>query len=230
MEKYKIYNLMIIDKSGSMSSVRNETISGLNEQIQSMKQSQKDHEDQEQIASLVLFDNGVDHDTMWNKKMEDIEDFNNSSYNPGGCTALYDAVGAGVNKLREEIKDELKDRIASVVVTILTDGQENSSRHFNGKQVASLISEIQETGQWTVSFVGCGDDVFEVAKAMNIDRSNTLSYVATQDGTTEAFGKMASARASYSTNVARCLNDNIGMGEVQKGFYDEDGEVLEEEK
>ena len=218
---------MIIDRSSSMSSVRDQTISGLNEQVQSMKLSQKEHDDQEQIASLVLFDSSVDHEIMWNKKVGDIEDFDRDSYSPRGCTALYDAVGASIHKLREEIKDDLKERKVSVVVTILTDGEENSSRHFNGKQISSLVSEIQETGQWTVSFVGCGDNVFDVAKSMGINRGNTMCYVATQEGTTSAFNKMAEARSVYSTNISRCLSENVGMDSVQKGFYDDGVDDIE---
>ena len=223
-----VQHLMIIDRSGSMGDVVGETISGLNKQLKSMNESQKKFDDQDQIGCMVLFDDEILHEDIWEQPIADIKRFTKNTYVPEGLTALYDAIGVGIEKLREEIKDELKRRESSVIVTIFTDGGENASRYYNGIKVANLVKEVQETGQWTVSFVGCGDpeSVFDVAESMNIVKSNTVSYPGGSKGTKDVSDKMANARSCYSASVSSCLKDNIDMSTVQKGFYEENEEEL----
>jgi uncharacterized protein YegL len=213
-KKQKTYHLMILDKSGSMGSVRDVTISGLNEQLGSIKKAEEDFLDQEQIVCFVTFNNNVDTDQIWNSKITDIEDFNQTSYAPGGMTALYDAVGMGIDKLKDQIKDELASRSANVVVTIFTDGSENVSREYSGSQVKELIEEIQEAGQWTVAFVGCGDDVFNVAEAMGISRGNTMAYDAGVEGTTRAFTSMSQARYGRAQSYSQANTKGISTANV----------------
>ena len=71
-EKLKTYHLMILDKSGSMQSVKEVTISGLNEQLQSIKTSQEEHDDQEQIACFVTFNGNVECETLWSSQINDV--------------------------------------------------------------------------------------------------------------------------------------------------------------
>ena len=222
-EKLKTYHLMIIDKSGSMENVRDVTISGLNENLQSIRKAQEDFEDQEQIACMVTFNGGVwepgeqvDHISCWKKATGEVQDFTRDNYAPLGGTPLLDAVGISISKLREEIKDELLERKATVVVTIFTDGQENTSREYSQQQIKDLITEIKETGQWTVAFAGCGDNVFEVAASMNIGRGSTMAYAAGSIGTQHAFRSMATGRydksMKYSAAMAEgedVVNENL---------------------
>lgn len=207
-EKQKTYHLMILDKSSSMNSVRDATISGLNEQLSSIRKASEDFDDQEQIVSFVTFSNDVDTTQLWNEKISDIIDFDNDSYNPSGMTSLYDAIGMGIDKLRNQIESELAERKTNVVVTIFTDGQENASKEYVGQQVRELVESIQETGQWTVAFIGCGDNVFEVAQSIGISIGNTMSYDAGVEGTTRAFTSMSQARYGR----AQCYSESISKG------------------
>jgi len=206
--KQKVYHLIILDKSGSMSSVRETTISGLNEQLQSIKKAEEDFKDQEQIVSLVTFNSNVEHTSLWNKSINDIQDFTSDNYDPGGMTALHDAIGISVSQLRQEISKELSNRQANVIITIFTDGQENASKEYKGQQVANMVKEIQETGQWTVAFMGCGDDVFDVAQSMNIRAGNTMQYTAGLDGTRNAFQTMANSRYERSKKYSTAINNS----------------------
>jgi Mg-chelatase subunit ChlD len=208
-EKQKTYHLMILDRSSSMNSVRDATISGLNEQLESIRKAAEDFDDQEQIVCFVTFSNEVDTTQIWNQKIEDIEDFNRDTYSPDGMTALYDAIGMGVNKLRSQVENELANRQANVVITVFTDGQENMSREFtNASEVRELVEGIQETGQWTVAFIGCGgEEVFSVAQSMGIARGNTMSYDAGAEGTTRAFASMSNARYARTMMYSQSLNE-----------------------
>ena len=225
MNKNITYHLMILDRSGSMEPVRDVTISGLNEQLQTIRKDQEKLKLQEQRVCFVTFDNEIDHTSLWDKNIKDINDFTRDDYVPGATTALRDAVGIGVTKLKEEIRKqnkkmgkiktgghffenmdlsetdepELLPKI-NAVVTIFTDGEENASHEYSGKQISDLIKEVKDTGEWTVSFLGCGDNVFEVAKSMGISQGDTLSYAPGQDGTQNAFHLMATGRSMRATS------------------------------
>lgn len=213
-EKMKVYHLMILDDSGSMSSVRDETISGLNEQLISLRKSKEDFADQEQIVCFLTFGVTVDHETLWDKTIDDFQDFSPENYDPSqGGTALLDGIGVGIVKMRDQIQDELTAKTANVIVTILTDGGENSSREFSNEQISSLINEVKATGQWTVAFMGCGDDVFDVAARMGIDRSHTMHYAAGAAGTQNVHRAMAQSRYERT----RAYSQAGETSEVNKG-------------
>ncbi len=214
-EKQKTYHLMILDRSTSMNSVRAVTISGLNEQLASIKKAEEDFDDQEQVVCFVTFSDNVEMEQIWDAKISDIEDFDSSSYNPSGMTALYDAIGMGINKLRNQIQSDLEERKANVVVTIFTDGNENMSKEFREpSQVKELVDEIQETGQWTVAFIGCGDDVFDVAESIGISRGNTMAYDEGTEGTTRAFASMSEARYGRSQLYSQSISVGKSTEEV----------------
>jgi len=214
-EKQKTYHLMILDKSSSMNSVRDVTISGLNEQLASIRKAEEDFDDQEQVVCFVTFNHEVDTNQLWNEKISDIEDFTRDTYSPDGMTALYDAIGMGVNKLRNQISEDLAERKANVVVTIFTDGDENTSKEFQtASEVKTLTEEIQETGQWTVAFVGCGDEVFDVAQSMGISRGNTMSYESGVEGTTRAFKSMSNALYTRTQCYSESISDGLATADV----------------
>lgn len=207
---------MILDNSSSMNSVRDATISGLNEQLDSIRKAAEDFDNQEQIVCFVTFDTEVNTTQLWNEKIEDVKNFTRTTYNPDGWTALYDAIGMGVNKLRNQISEELAERKANAVVTIFTDGDENHSREFkSASEVRTLTEEIQETGQWTVAFIGCGDeDVYRVAQSMGVARGNTMSYNAGVAGTARAMTSMS--KSLYTRAEAYSQSLDMGITDMTK--------------
>ena len=216
-QKLKTYHLMLLDSSSSMNTVKKSTISGLNEQLQSIKKAEKDFDDQEQIVCFITFGSEVEHSSLWNKKIDSIEDFNDENYTPNGLTALLDATGIGINKLRNEIKSDLQQRKANVVVTIFTDGEENNSKEYNSTEVSNLIKEVKETGQWTVTFVGCSDNAFEVAQSLGIGRGDTLHYASGDDGTQSAFKTMAKSRYCRSAAYSNCVSKGLDTSSANLG-------------
>jgi len=210
-DKQKTYHLMILDRSSSMNSVRDVTISGLNEQLESIRKAATDFEDQEQVVCFVTFASDVDMDQIWDVGIDDIEDFTMRTYSPNGMTALYDAIGMGINKLRNQIADDLAERKANVVVTIFTDGQENQSQEFTtALEVRTLTEEIQETGQWTVAFIGAGgEDVFSVAQSMGVNRGNTMAYDLGPEGTTRAMTSMSNALYMRAQNYSKSISEGV---------------------
>jgi hypothetical protein len=116
-------------------------------------------------------------------------------YRPAGTTALLDAVGITVNELQGIVGSELVAGEASVVVVIITDGYENSSRKFSNDQVAGLIKELESTGKWTFSYIGATLDAVEVAGTLNIKKSNAMYFH--QSDSYLMFNKVNESISSY---------------------------------
>jgi len=201
--KVKVYHLMVLDESGSMDQVRDTTINGVNEQIKTIQNSADEFRDtQEHLVSLVTFSGQVNEPVLWKEPSDRLEMLTRNNYHPGGTTALRDAIWSSIRRLTSEVKREFENRQATVCVTIFTDGEENASHMCNEEQVADLVKKSEESGQWTIAFVGAGGkEVFDVAKKLNIRAANTMNYTASRDGFSDAFATMATSRALYSKSV-----------------------------
>ena len=190
--KTQVYNLVILDKSGSMESIRTEAINGYNETLGSIKATQLKYlETQEHFVSLAAFcDCGIDmiYDMT---PIKDADKLTKEKYDPCCCTPLFDAIGKTVKTLKKKIAD-VED--AAVLVTIITDGYENSSKEWDGKAVSKLIEECKEEG-WMFSFIGAGEDVVKVATTISI--TNTMVWENTSEGTKKMFDIENDARAEY---------------------------------
>lgn len=125
MKKQNIYNLIILDESGSMTPIQREAVSAMNETIQAVRKASEQHPDNNYFVSLVVFEgDGPEGVRVVRDRVhiERVEDIKQDEYRPGGCTPLYDAMGLSVNGLAKVIGE--KD---PVLVTVITDGMENSS-------------------------------------------------------------------------------------------------------
>lgn len=197
-KKTQIYNLVILDKSGSMESIRTDAINGYNETLGSIKSTQlKFMDTQEHYVSLAAFcDCGIDmiYDMT---PIKDADKLTKEKYDPCCCTPLFDAIGKTVKTLKKKISD-VED--SAVLVTIITDGYENSSKEWDGKAVAKLIEECKEEG-WMFSFVGAGEDVVKVATTISI--TNTMVWENTSEGTKKMFDDENDARYRFCC----CLDD-----------------------
>ena len=197
-KKTQIYNLVILDKSGSMESIRKEAIDGYNETLGSIKSTQlKFMDTQEHFVSLAAFcDCGIDmiYDMT---PIKDAEKLTKEKYDPCCCTPLFDAIGKTVKTLKKKIAN-VED--SAVLVTIITDGYENSSKEWDGKAVAKLIDECKEEG-WMFSFIGAGEDIVKVATTISI--TNTMVWENTSEGTKKMFEEENDARVNFCC----CLDD-----------------------
>ena len=190
--KTPIYNLVILDKSGSMESIRTEAINGYNETLASIKATQEEFsETQEHFISLAAFCNhGIDmiHNMT---PINEAEKLTREKYSPCCLTPLFDAIGTTVKSLQKKIVDKPN---SAVIVTIITDGQENASKEWNANTVNKLIEDCKEAG-WTFSFIGAGEDVLKVATTISI--TNTMLWENTSEGTEEMFVRENKARVKY---------------------------------
>ena len=177
-KEISVYNLIILDESGSMSSIWRQALDGINETLNGIRKTQDEYPSQHQYVSIVTFEgNGVRGVKTLRDRIpvENIQNLKDDDYRPGGCTPLYDAMGLSLNYLQHCVRDE-----DVVLVTIITDGYENSSNEYSGQAIKALVEKFREKG-WTFAYIGANQDAVEVAEGLNID--NAMNFDATPPGT-----------------------------------------------
>lgn len=178
---------------------------------------------QDHFVSLAAFcDCGID--MIYDKTpIKDADKLTKKQYEPCCCTPLFDAIGKTVKKLKTDIKD-VED--AAVLVTIITDGYENSSKEWSGPAIKKLIDDCKEEG-WMFSFIGAGEDVVKVATTISI--TNTVVWEQTKEGTKEMFENENAAQGRFYDKMATCCAPSMSPSDRKKmrkqfseEYYDKD--------
>ena len=191
----RVFNMIIVDESGSMCVIERQALAGINETIETVKKMQQLHPDMEQRISLLTFDSGHKTFKYDNVKADNVNTLSARDYNPRGGTPLYDAIGIAIAKLNAQTSE--KD---NVLVTIITDGEENCSEEYNLHMVKTLISKMKKQG-WTFTLIGTDNlDVEGMAGLMNID--NHLAFTQDEEGTRMMFARENRARRRYNESVS----------------------------
>lgn len=165
----------IVDRSGSMYNCVDDTLGGFNAQLKSIEELKNECPDQKFLTSVTLFNSEVDHVVSMNASIGDNR-LSRSNYVTSGSTALLDAIGISIQRIERVMGQEVEEGTASVVVVIMTDGYENSSRMFNFKEVSKMISRLSKTGNWTFNFLGADLDSFDTVDSLSIPRQNAKFF------------------------------------------------------
>lgn len=169
--KKKITELVfILDRSGSMNGLEDDTIGGFNSMVQRQKE-----EKNKVYVTTVLFDDELEfiHDRC---PIEEVKPLTREQYYARGCTALLDAIGVSIEKtgeLQKELSDE--EKADKVIFVIITDGHENSSEEFTYRNVKMLLEARKECG-WEFLFLGANIDAEGEAEKLGIDRNRSVTY------------------------------------------------------
>lgn len=211
MKNKRTYYQLIIDRSGSMSSCIEETVSGVNSQITRIRELAGRFPEQELLASLSLFNDQLT--PVWDRiRPADLREITFSDYRPDGHAALLDAVGKTIRHLQKTIGGEVARDEASVVVVIFTDGYENASQEFSHSQVASLIRELELTDKWSFSYIGATIDAVDIAINMNIRSSNAIHFSVHESG--REYNRVSDSMNDYMMEKR--------SGKVKKDFLDKE--------
>lgn len=177
MPKTRIHNLIILDESGSMMSIKTSIISAFNEVLGGIAKSQKNDAELEHAVTFLTFEQDRFTFHSKNAPVDKLVMLTDATYQPGGSTPLYDAIALGIKEVQKAIAKEKKAAIASldtqVLVSILTDGEENASHKYTGPQIKAMIETLELAG-WTFTYMGTDHDVTAAAGRMGITQSRSF--------------------------------------------------------
>ncbi len=221
--KTLVFNVVILDRSGSMSSIRKAALTGFNETLAAIKRAQEEFADsQDHYVSLVTFcsctmESVFDKVPVAEARMLTLED-----YVPCCGTPLYDAMGFTINSLRSHV-EAIDDAV--VVVTVITDGEENASREFSGAAIKKLVEQVSGEG-WTFSYMGANQDVFVLS--MSLSFKHAVNFEAWAEETIERMQFESDKRQTFFNRLheektrrpymRRSRNENAAMANA---VYDE---------
>jgi uncharacterized protein with von Willebrand factor type A (vWA) domain len=196
---------IILDRSGSMSFCAKETVDAFNEQVKTIRQSQKKGMDTR--VSLFTFATVADEPKFFDRPVSSLEELGYADYQPNGYTAMYDAVGKAIGKL-ESLK---MSKDTAYLLVIISDGQENNSKEFTSAVIADKIKALQGTKHWTVTYLGANQDLSQVSKVLNIPLTNVHAFAATDIGVKNASVALSGATMSYlsSRSSGKVAVDNF---------------------
>lgn len=179
--------VLILDRSGSMAGLEEDTIGGFNSMIAKQKE-----EAGECLVTTVLFDHEIItlHDR---KKLADIAPLTDKDYTVRGCTALIDAIGSTVTRIASIHKYARPEDVpATTMFVITTDGLENASKEYSSNQVKKMIEEKKKKG-WEFLFIGANIDAVETARHFGISEDRAVNYHADKKGTAVVFNSVSRA-------------------------------------
>lgn len=168
--------VFILDRSGSMSSMGTEPVDGYNRVISEQNKPEFGNAN----VSLVLFNESVEF-VYENVSINDVNPLTKEEYNPCGMTSLLDAIGVTFDRVGKRLSNTPEnERPSKVIVFILTDGQENSSKIYSKSKISEMIKEQTEKYSWIVDFMGTTEYALLEAKSYNIN--NTTKFFQSAEG------------------------------------------------
>ncbi len=188
--------VFILDRSGSMHGLENDTIGGFNSMLAKQKAVQG-----EALVTTALFSDEFEllHDRI---AIRGVQPITENEYTVGGCTALLDAIGRTVDKITRAHKHTAPtERPGRTVFVITTDGLENASQEYDRNAIKQLINEKQERDSWEFLFLGANIDAISVARDIGIGAARAARFVCDPVGTKTHYSAVAEALELLRANV-----------------------------
>ncbi len=193
-KKDSVHIAVILDRTGSMEVIRDDTIGGFNTFL---KDSQRDLKGA--TFTLAQFDSENAYEVLADcVNIADVKPLTRETYVPRACTPLLDAIGRGINDLEVKAKDATK-----VVMAIITDGQENASREFRLDKIKEMIKEKQDKNKWQFVFLSADLASVNDALSYGIAAASSMAYDPNSQGTQDAYYSLTSSVRAYATSQTR---------------------------
>ena len=213
--KTQIYNLVILDKSGSMSSIAKAAIAGFNETVGGIRSAQERFKDtQEHFVSLMIFcdcEKTMVYDMV---PVDQVKELTSKEYRPCCCTPLYDAMGISINALYKAIKDK---EDATAVVTVITDGLENASKEYSGQAIKALVERMKDEEGWNFAYIGTNQDVRATSASLSID--NHMTFADDDAGMREAWEKERKSRTMMYSRISEDFAATSAMPTMMRKMF-----------
>ena len=176
----------ILDRSGSMASICDDAIGGFNTFLKGQQETPG-----EARLTLVLFDN--EYDVVYDcVPLAQVPPLTTQTFVPRGGTALLDAIARSLDRVGQRLAATPEpQRPGKVIVVILTDGEENSSKQTTQAQVADRIAHQRNSYGWEFLFLAANQDAIAAAARLQIAAADAVTFAATPQGVREVYAKMS---------------------------------------
>lgn len=208
----RIYNLIILDESGSMSGLEKMSVDGVNETIQTIRGAANEHPEQKQMFSFITFSGMGDrrpyriHTLL--SEISEVKEMSMDAYRPCGNTPLWDTMGIALSALEKEVGD---NDIA--LVTVITDGYENSSREYSGRMIQDMVKRLDKKG-WVFTYIGANQDAMMEAGKLGI--RNSLNFDADEEGTKRMWMKEKESRQIF---YSKACGDTSSPEDLKENYF-----------
>ncbi|CAL6042210.1 von_Willebrand factor type A domain-containing protein [Hexamita inflata] len=196
----------ILDMSGSMQGIANDTIGGFNAYVSELSK-------QEQEVRITLLTFNTQNQLIWqHKNVKTCGAIDNQIYSPNGGTALVDALGTAIQNMQMHISvTNESEKPGKVSFFVSTDGEENSSRQFSKEQVQKMVTKATEDEKWEFIFAGANIDAFAAGQALGFQAKNIANIENDGIGQRAMYQAMAcqqSCQAPMACNAQQIYNEN----------------------
>lgn len=202
--------ICIIDESGSMYTLTDDTIGGYNSFIEDQKNSEG-----QTAVTLVTFNNTI-QTKYENIDVKDVSKLDKKDYVPNGMTALLDAVGLTIDKVGKRLAETPEEnRPSKVIVMITTDGQENASKEYTRSRVKEMIEEQTNKYNWQFLFAGANIDSEKEAESIGINKAFATNYSHNSFGVSSVYRSLSAVSNLIKSNevtmdsIEQCYKSTI---------------------
>jgi len=209
----KTHIICILDSSGSMSSIMDDSIGAFN----AFLKKQRELPDEATIT-VALFDSNRNYQVLYdNVDIKKAKDLTSSEWYPRGMTALYDAIGKTINNDKARLARLGNEAPSKVLVCVVTDGHENDSKEYNLDNIKSLVKTC-EKDNWNFIYLAANQDAFKVGDGFGISMGNTVNYTASGAGVKD----MACTLNEATTKYRGMSVNSASFDSLSKSLIDDD--------
>jgi hypothetical protein len=207
---------VILDRTGSMESIRDDTIGGFNAFLKDQQAEQG-----KATFTLIQFDSQDSHEVIHKfMPIGEVPALTRETYVPRATTPLLDAMGMGINELEENLSAiEEDERPAKVLLVTVTDGMENASREFTRDQVKKMIKDKTKNSSWEFVFLSADLDAMGDAMSLGIHSEKALLYRKNSMGSDSAWASISGVTSAYR----RSLKEKVGFKDEDRKHPDDPG-------
>jgi len=200
MKKDYTHISIILDRTGSMETIRDDTIGGFNTFLNDQKK-------QPGIATMTLvqFDTVDPYEIIHKfKPIQEVPELTHETYIPRASTPLLDAMGRGINDIEKSLAElSEEERPSKVVVVVITDGMENASREFRRDQIVKMIKKKTKKDDWQFVFLSADLDAFMDAGRMGVMDHKRMMFAKNKMGSQRAWSGLSASMSSYRSSAPR---------------------------
>ncbi len=189
----KTHIAIVLDRSGSMSSIKDETIEGFNSFVSKQKGN-------DCTLTLVQFDDQDPYEKIYDCQSVDDIPLLTHEYSPRGMTPLLDAIGRAISDI-----DSMENKPEKIVLAIITDGGENDSKEYSQSQIQKLIKDKEAEG-WQIVFLSSNLSAVQNAAVYNIPTASTMRYASNTNAVKGTWDVFASSVSSYVKEQNMSIN------------------------